>query len=83
MNKNLLIDVFAFSSFGGTVEQGRCVCHGYLQTRADFKDEVSWREFGLSHLCQQTQDGIFDSPTDEVSVEVDLQEAYRKNPFNE
>lgn len=81
MNREQALDVFAVSAFGRGREEGKCVCHGYTVTRAQFRDEVSWKEFGISHLCQQTQDEVFEE--DEPSVEVDLQEAYRRNPFRE
>jgi hypothetical protein len=81
MKREQLLDVFAISAFGRGREEGKCVCHGHSQTRTDFKDEASWREFSLSHLCQVTQDEVFEE--DEPSVEVDLQEAYRRNPFRE
>ena len=63
--------------------KGHCICHSTAQQRDSFRDEASWREFNLSGLCQKTQDSIFDCPEDEPSVEIDLQEAYRRNPLRE
>ena len=43
---------------------GTCVCHGKSVTEADFRDEISRREYAISRLCQETQDDIF-RPYDE------------------
>ena len=60
--------------------ESQCTCHGQPQTRTNFRDDVSWRAFKLNQLCQESQDAITD---DEPSVEVELQEAFRRNPFLE
>ncbi len=36
-----------------------CVCHDRPQTRESFRDEVSFKEWGISGLCQRSQDSIF------------------------
>lgn len=36
-----------------------CVCHDRPQTRETFRDEVSFKEFGISGLCQRGQDDVF------------------------
>ena len=36
-----------------------CVCHNKPQNRSTFKNEVSFKEFGISGLCQREQDAIF------------------------
>jgi hypothetical protein len=38
-----------------------CVCHNLPQTRETFEDELSWREFRISGLCQSEQNRIFRS----------------------
>jgi hypothetical protein len=37
-----------------------CACHNKPQGRGDFRDELSWKEFGISGLCQQEQDNFFE-----------------------
>ena len=39
---------------------GGCVKCG--ETATDFRDELSRKEFGISGLCQPSQDGIFGGP---------------------
>lgn len=41
---------------------GCCICHDQPQARADFRDDVSFAEFGLSRLCQKEQDKVFGKP---------------------
>jgi hypothetical protein len=36
-----------------------CVCHNEPQNRSAFGDEISFKEFGISGLCQREQDAIF------------------------
>jgi len=36
-----------------------CVCHNRPQARESFRDEVSFKEFGISGLCQRGQDDVF------------------------
>ena len=43
------------------VEAGICPWYSSMKTRKeDFKNEISWREFGISGLCQKYQDGFFE-----------------------
>ena len=37
-----------------------CVCHNKPQDRSTFTDELSFKEFGISGLCQREQDVIFE-----------------------
>jgi hypothetical protein len=38
---------------------GTCVCHGKPVTESDFRSEVAKKEYLISRLCQQTQDTVF------------------------
>jgi hypothetical protein len=46
--------------FGRSRKDDACVMCGNLAVeRQDFKDELSWKEWGISRMCQDCQDGIF------------------------
>ena len=54
------IDSFTKSAFGRTRKDPVCVICGSTKIlRDDFKDELSWREFNISHMCQECQDSVF------------------------
>jgi hypothetical protein len=36
-----------------------CVCHNKPQSRERFKNELSFKEFSISGLCQYSQDVVF------------------------
>lgn len=38
----------------------RCVMCAAACSRSDFRDELSWREYAISALCQKCQDRMFD-----------------------
>ncbi len=46
-------------------DQKSCVCHNKPQGRESFKDDLSFREFGVSGLCQATQDSVFGADEDD------------------
>jgi len=50
--------IWGTASVGG-YRDGACICHGQPQTRADFRDDVSWSEFRISAMCQEEQDLVF------------------------
>lgn len=55
-------DVLAKAAFGRSVPKdgGTCVACGKTGlTRADFKDEISWREFNITKFCQKDQDSFY------------------------
>jgi len=55
------VDRVAESAFGRTTQNPGCVACGSLNVKKeDFRDELSWREFGISHLCQKCQNEVFD-----------------------
>jgi hypothetical protein len=59
--KELLAQAF----FGRSRNVEGCVCCGSLNVGDEsFKDEVSKKEWRISHLCQQCQDDTF-GPTEE------------------
>jgi hypothetical protein len=36
------------------------ICGSDKVSREDFVDGLSWKEFGISRMCQKCQDGIFE-----------------------
>ncbi len=46
----------------GANYQGVCALCGVAAGRKDFLDELSWREFSISSLCQACQDAFFGKP---------------------
>lgn len=56
---------FAAQIYGVTrTAKTNCVCHNKPQDRSTFKNEVSFKEFGISGLCQREQDSIFGEDED-------------------
>lgn len=50
-----------FDDFVDSVNEGKCPwCKSIKLKREDFKNEISWKEFGISGLCQECQDGFFE-----------------------
>lgn len=37
-------------------------CGKPVNVETDFRDEISQKEFGISGLCQECQDGVFNGP---------------------
>jgi hypothetical protein len=54
--------IWGESARDGGYRHGACICHDQPQTRADFRDDVSWNEFLISALCAATQNSIFGDP---------------------
>ena len=46
---------------------GRCPSCKLSPLASEFRDELSWREFGISGLCQKCQDVVF-APDDDEEV---------------
>lgn len=63
MNKDLLKEA-GFYEEVIRVENGTCpTCDNpKVLTRKDFTDELSWKEFLISGMCQSCQDSVFGSP---------------------
>lgn len=56
------VDGFAQRAFGRKHSQTECcVTCGSKQVNpeTDFRDELSVREYGISHMCQKCQDKVF------------------------
>ena len=59
------MNIDAMKSFGfgkevGLVEQKKCpFCEAEIKGREDFDDELSWKEYQISGLCQKCQDETF------------------------
>lgn len=59
MNQNIM-RAAGFGKFVDSVNKGKCPwCGSNKLKREDFKDELSWKEFGISGLCQKCQTGFF------------------------
>lgn len=42
------------------VENNQCpICKQHINGKTDFKNELSWKEYKISGLCQKCQDEIF------------------------
>lgn len=54
------LDKMTLGLFGRTRQDGECVACGAKVTDADFKNALSRIEYGISHLCQKCQDGVFE-----------------------
>jgi hypothetical protein len=51
----------ALAMFGVPNDGKQCVsCLSGKIKYPDFRDELSWKEFGISGLCQKCQDGVFE-----------------------
>ncbi len=55
LRENLAKEIWGFTRDN----EFACVCHNTPQTRESFRDEISWKEFGISGLCQLEQDSFF------------------------
>jgi len=52
---------FAQSLFGRSRQDNVCVSCGSDKIKPeDFRDPLSRKEFGISHLCQKCQNSVFD-----------------------
>jgi len=64
MSKSPAMEVFcesmAQAMFGRSRKDDACVfCGSTKVNREDFRDPISFREYGISHLCQICQDKTF------------------------
>jgi len=54
------LDNFAKEAFGRSRQDAACVTCGSTKiNKSDFRNEISLREFGISHMCQACQDSVF------------------------
>ena len=54
------IDDFAQRTFGRVTNDPVCVTCGSVKIEAeDFRDDLSRKEFSISHMCQECQDSVF------------------------
>ena len=60
MNKQIMCDL-GFKNQVELVEQKKCpFCHTQLKgVREEFKNEISFKEYKISGLCQKCQDEMF------------------------
>ena len=59
MNKKIM-EAMGFSKEVKKVENCVCpMCNGKINFESDFRDEVSFKEFKISGLCQMCQDNFF------------------------
>jgi hypothetical protein len=55
VNEKLATQVFGITR----TSTSNCVCHNQPQSRSTFRDEISFREFSISGMCQKSQDDVF------------------------
>jgi hypothetical protein len=61
-----LLKALGFDDEVENLKSGRCPFCGSTKTsKEDFRDEMSYREFKISGLCQGCQDRSFVDPEDE------------------
>jgi len=54
------VDRCAKKMFGRSIHDPRCVTCGSEKIRPyDFRDDLSRKEFTISHMCQACQDSVF------------------------
>lgn len=59
-------EAMAQSLYGRSRKDPICVtCGSDKINPADFKDDLSRTEFGISRMCQECQDGIFEGGEDD------------------
>lgn len=59
MNENIM-RLAGFGKEMDRIKNGRCpFCLNPNISRADFRDELSWKEFSISGMCQKCQDEFF------------------------
>lgn len=46
-------------TFGPTKDNCCVLCKSNKTSRDDFRDNLSWKEFSMSQLCQKCQDDVF------------------------
>jgi len=58
--------VDAFKKFEDNRDNGKCpFCNERLEgVRGEFKDDLSWKEYLISGLCQSCQDKMFEDEED-------------------
>lgn len=55
------LKVLGFEEELKRIENKQCpFCGSSKTSKKDFRDELSWKEFKISALCQKCQDDIFD-----------------------
>jgi len=55
------LDILAHAAFGRGRNDGVCVtCGSDKINPVDFRNELSWREYNISRMCQVCQDKIFE-----------------------
>lgn len=56
------LDNFTKKTFGRTMEEPFCViCGSERINPEDFRDDLSRKEFEISHMCQKCQDSVFET----------------------
>ena len=59
------LENMARKMYGRSRKDPACVTCGSIKVkREDFRDELSWREFLISHMCQECQDKTFGEESD-------------------
>lgn len=56
----MVLNKLSKAMFGNKRPDDFCViCCSPKVKREDFRDELSWKEFGISKMCQKCQDKVF------------------------
>ena len=53
------VDKIAKNLFGETADRSCISCKDRVAGRESFRDDLSWKEYGISTLCQACQDSVF------------------------
>lgn len=63
------LEEFTEMVFGRKPLDGECViCGKQLNLETEFRDELSAKEYGISHMCQTCQDDVFAVESEEVEI---------------
>jgi len=66
MNKDLMRSL-GFNKEVDSVENGACpFCGSKKLERKDFKDELSWKDYLITGLCQDCQDITYKEPNESI-----------------
>ena len=49
--------------YANSVRNGECITCDSKITNEGFSDEISIKEYGISGMCQECQDSVFNNPT--------------------
>lgn len=54
------LEKFSYQMFGRSRQGNVCVTCGSTKiTPSDFSDRLSWKEFTISHMCEECQNSVY------------------------